>query len=269
MSHVPAERCLSIIELLAEGAKTLSLGEIAERLDEPKSGVHRLLTTLVNLGWAEQDPQTGFYRLTMRLTLLGQRFYTDTHIPGLCQPLLDRLAAQTKEYVRLAVAAGGTLNWLADAQGATGGLMYHPPQASGAVPLHATASGKAWLATLDEPTALAIVDKQGFSDARLLGPEAITNPRALLKEIRRTAERGYGLATNEAEPGVCAVAAAIRQQADAPAVGTVSVAGPSIRMTDERLQALGTLVQEYARQLAEVWPLREKRGIPRILPVAA
>ena len=70
----------------------MPLGEIAERLDLPKSGAHRLLATLVDLGWAEQDPDTGFYRLTMRLAVLGQQFYVATGIPDMCQPLLDRLA---------------------------------------------------------------------------------------------------------------------------------------------------------------------------------
>src|SRR5262249_54138200 len=65
MPHVPAERCLSIIELLAEGASDLSLGDIAERLELPKSATHRLLSTLVDVGWAEQDAGTSFYRLTM------------------------------------------------------------------------------------------------------------------------------------------------------------------------------------------------------------
>src|SRR5262249_58496006 len=62
MAHVPAERCLSIIQLLADDAGEMPLGEIADRLKLPKSGSHRLLATLVKLGWAEQNPQTGFYR---------------------------------------------------------------------------------------------------------------------------------------------------------------------------------------------------------------
>ena len=63
-----------------------------ERLELPKSGAHRLLATLVDLGWVEQDPETSFYRLTMRLTTLGQRFYVATGIPDISQPMLDRLA---------------------------------------------------------------------------------------------------------------------------------------------------------------------------------
>ena len=72
MAHLPAERCLAIIELLADGARDMPLGEIAERLALPKSGAHRLLATLVDIGWAEKDPSTNFYRLTMRLAILGQ-----------------------------------------------------------------------------------------------------------------------------------------------------------------------------------------------------
>ena len=50
MSHIPAERCLAIIELLADGAREMPLGEIAEGLSLPKSGVHRLLATLIERG---------------------------------------------------------------------------------------------------------------------------------------------------------------------------------------------------------------------------
>ncbi len=265
MSHVPAERCLNVLELLADGARSMALGEIAEHLGESKSGIHRLLTTLVNHGWAEQDAQTGLYRLTMRLTLLGQRFYADTGIPDLCQPLLDQLACEAQDYVRLAVATGNSLNWLADAQGARGGLIYNPPQASGTVPLHATASGKAWLATMDEEAALAIAMRQGFQANAESGPHIITTVEGLLAAIRQAALRGYGTAVNEAESGVSTVAVAIRTQPDGPGVGTVSVAGPSHRMTPERIEALAPVVKAYAVKLGEIWPLRQKRGVPRIL----
>src|SRR5258706_5805615 len=116
MSHIPAERCLDIIELLADDAGSLPLGEIAERLSLPKSGAHRLLATLVDLGWAEQDDDTGFYRLTMRLAILGQSFYVATGIPDICQPLLDRLANRSREFARLAVVDGKSLTWVAHAQ---------------------------------------------------------------------------------------------------------------------------------------------------------
>jgi DNA-binding IclR family transcriptional regulator len=257
MTHVPAERCLSIIQLLAENADELPLGEIAERLDLPKSGAHRLLATLVDLGWAKQDPQTGFYRLTMRLAVLGQRFYVATGIPDICQPLLDNLAAASREFVRMAVVDSDTLVWVAYAQGARGGLMYQPPDTVATVPLHATASGKAWLSTLPVDNAVEIVMKHGgFGDPAAYGPNVVRSVSSLMRELEITTERGYGLALSEAEPGVTALAAPVRSREDGPVAGTVSVAGPSVRLTEERIRELGPVVVAAASELSKLWPLR-------------
>jgi DNA-binding IclR family transcriptional regulator len=259
MAHVPAERCLSIIELLADDAREMPLGEIAERLTLPKSGAHRLLATLVKLGWVEKDPDTSFYHLTMRLAVLGQRFYVATGIPDMCQPLLDRLAAETREFARLAVVDAESLQWVAEAQGATGGLMYQPSLGTNTVPLYATASGKAWLATLGIDRAVRIaLGNDGFDRAGQYGPNVVRSVDALIRELEATQTRGYGVALNEAEPGVTAVAAVIRSGSGGPVMGTVSVAGPSVRLTEQRLQELAPLVIRTASELSRMWPLRPR-----------
>jgi DNA-binding IclR family transcriptional regulator len=256
MAHVPAERCLSIIQLLADNAGEMPLGEIADRLKLPKSGAHRLLATLVKLGWAEQDPQTGFYRLTMRLAILGQQFYTATRIPDICQPILDRLATHSREFVRLAVVDTDSLVWVAHAQGAKGGLMYQPSLATNTVPLYATASGKAWLATLPPETIARMLRKNGgFADADRYGPNVVRSMEAFGRKLDTTRRRGYGVAISEAEPGV-AVAAAIRSGQDGPVVATVSVAGPGLRMPDQRVRDLAPAVIAAAGELSALWPLR-------------
>lgn len=263
MAHVPAERCLGIIELLADGAREMPLGEIAERLELPKSGAHRLLATLVELGWAVQDRGTGFYRLTMRLAVLGQRFYVASGVPDICQPLLDRLAGECREFARLAVVDGNSLVWIAHAQGATGGLglVYQPADTTGPVPLFATASGKAWLATLSTDQAAQYVALDGgFEHADRYGPNVIRTIEALLRDLRTTARRGYGLALNEAEPGVTAIGAAIRSGPEGAAVGTVSIAGPTVRVNEARVRELAPLVVRCATELSALWPLRAKPG---------
>ena len=260
MAHVPAERCLAIIELLADGGRHLPLGEIAERLELPKSGAHRLLATLLDLGWADKDPDTGFYRLTMRLAVLGQQFLAATGIPDMCQPILDRFAQQCHEFARLAVVDGHSLVWVAHAQGASAGLMYQPSLTSNTVPLFATASGKAWLATLPSDQALQVVMKNGgLKDADRYGPNVVRTIEALLREIKATARRGYGVAFSEAEFGVTAVAAAIRIERG-PALGTVSIAGPSARLTEKRAHELAPIVLRTAGELANLWPLRVSAG---------
>lgn len=269
MAHIPAERCLDIIELLADGASSMPLGEIAERLRLPKSGAHRLLATLVALGWAEQNLDTGFYRLTMRLTILGQRFYVATGIPDICQPLLDRLADQSREFVRLAIVDGGSLTWIAHAQGAKGGLLYQPSMSTNNVPLYVTASGKAWLATLPRELALKHVLKTGFEEAAKFGPNAINSVSGLMTELDVTADRGFGIVINEAEHGVTAVASAIRADDVSDTLGTVSIAGPSVRMTESRIEELGQLVVQSASELAALWPLRPRYGGSAVARISA
>ncbi|TIU06269.1 MAG: IclR family transcriptional regulator, partial [Mesorhizobium sp.] len=142
-SNILIERCFATIELLADEAKSLRLEDIAERLDLPKSAVHRLLTTLCLIGWIEQDSKTGPYRLTLRLAILGRRFMVATEIPDICQCIVDRLAQDSKELVRMATVKQDGLAWTACAQGAKAGLIYEP-ETTAEVPLPVTADGKAW-----------------------------------------------------------------------------------------------------------------------------
>jgi len=197
------------------------------------------------------------------LAVLGQRFYAATGLPDICQPVLDRFARECREFARLAVVDGSALVWIAHAQGATGGLVYQPAETTGRVPLFATASGKAWLATLELNDAVQQVARHGgFSGADRYGPNVIRSIEALLKELRATAKRGYGLALNEAELGVTAVAAAIRSGADGTTVGTVSIAGPSARVTESRVRELAPLVTQCATELSSLWPVRPKHASP-------
>ena len=181
--------------------------------------------------------------------------------PRYGQPLLDRFADECGEFARLAVVDGDGLVWLAHAQGASGGLVYQPAETTGTVPLFATASGKAWLASLATDHAIRnVLRNGGLDDVDKYGPNAIRSIEALLREIKTTANRGYGLAVNEAEPGVTAIAAAIRSKAGGVAMGTVSIAGPSVRMTEKRIRELAPRVVQCASELSALWPSRSRHA---------
>ncbi|MER8402012.1 IclR family transcriptional regulator [Mesorhizobium sp. M1348] len=253
-SNLLIERCFATIELLADEAKSLRLEDIAERLDLPTSAVHRLLTTLCLIGWVEQDSKTGFYRLTLRLAILGQRFMVATEIPDICQCIVDRLAQDSKELVRMATVKQDGLAWTACAQGAKAGLIYEP-ETTAEVPLPVTADGKAWLATLTAGAAAKVVLKNGFGQPGSYGPNAVRTIEAVMRERELTREQGWALAVDEAELGVTSIAAAIRPN-DGPAIGTVSVAGPILRLSGGRILEISRLISVAADVLATLWPLR-------------
>ncbi|MEP6971441.1 MAG: IclR family transcriptional regulator [Betaproteobacteria bacterium] len=250
-------RCLDVLELLSVDSHWRRLSDIATALDLPKGPLHRLLAELVELGWIERDTDTERYRLTLKLALLGQQYLRATGLPGIAQPILDEVAKRSRELVRLTVLQDDALHWLGSSQGAPTGLMYQPA-ANGRLTLHTTANGKVWLATLDEARAVQLAIKGGLGKAAgtalLLGPRALRDGTALRQELATTRARGYGLAIEEAEPGVKAIAVLVKAQHDDRVLGTMSIAGPLVRMGPERDADLVALLLKAAGTLALVWP---------------
>ncbi len=259
------ERCLSLLEVLAVLPDGLSLGALAERLAVPKSAAHRLLQALAGRGYVHQDPASQNYALSLKVAVLGFRFLHARHLPDVAQGVLDRLARETREYCRIAVLEGDDLVWVARAQGATQGLRYDPPMGLDVV-LHATATGKAWLATLPENEALRIVCARGFETPPGFGKRAVRTVDDLRLHLDATRLRGYGLAVEEGEPGTVAIATVFHAHAEtgAPVAGTVSVAGPLTRLDERRMAELVPLLARAAAELTEVWPLqqRQRPGTP-------
>ena len=249
------DRLVDILDLLADRPTGMSISDIARQLGMPKSAVHRLLGSLVKRGFAAQDDASQRYRLTVRLAAVGFRFLANSGITEICQPSLDRLAARTGELVRLALVEGETLIWIAKSQGALSGLRYDPDLGQSVV-LHATATGKAWLATLDEEAAVTLVRAKGFVVPARFGRPIVRDEVGLREELARTRQRGYGVAIEEGEPGTCALAYAIVDRQSGTAVGTVSMAGPIARIPRDRMEQIAPDVQATANEIADLWPSR-------------
>lgn len=267
MTIAAVERAFKLLEALAEEAEGADLTVLAERLDLPVSATHRLLATLGERGFVMQHESSGAYGLTLKLSQLAFRNLDLRGLPDAGQIVLDELARTTREYCRLAVVEGERLTWIARAQGATAGLRYEPPMGTEIV-LHATATGKAWLASLPEAEALRIVCARGFNAEGRTGPNAIGDVDALRLHLAETRRRGFALAVEEGEIGTVAMAVTFRAgpEADAPVAGTLSVAGPLPRMHEARRGEIATALAAAAREMAAIWPLRRRQigGVPAV-----
>jgi IclR family transcriptional regulator, acetate operon repressor len=234
------ERTLGLLELLAHRPGGLSLGAISSRLEMPPSATHRLLNDLVRLGYVRQDRSQGDYMLTIRLASLGLTFLAQSGVTDIAQPILDRLAQQCGELVRLSVADGGTLVWVAVAQGATGGLRYDPAREQGVVAhLASSAGGLAWLSTMSDDEALTLVTKQGVRPIQAgpgaRAPKSVTEVLALLAETRA---RGYSVAVDSYLMGMAAMAVPVRYDGEGAVVGCLSIAAPTVRLDAARMAEL-------------------------------
>ena len=250
------ERCFQLIEFLAEEPRAYRLGVISERLGLQKGATHRLLVALCSMGWVEQEPETGFYRLTLRLAIMGQRVLLATRIPDLTRPVLQKLADESQELVRMAIVEGERLSWVVFVQGRRTGLIYQP-EMIGRAPLTVTSHGKAYLSTLPREDAMRIVREEGFPPPGRYGPRAIQSIDAFAAAVDETRARGWGMSYEEGERGIAAIAAPIRPFGpNTPAVATCSVAGPLMRFGAEDIVRNASLVMQAANEIAAIWPLR-------------
>jgi IclR family transcriptional regulator, acetate operon repressor len=261
MQIANVDRCLSLIEMLADAPDGMSLGSLAYQLELPKSATHRLLQTLMVRGYVAQDGASQEYSLSLKIALLGFRYMDARRLPDVAQKALDQLAHNCGEYCRIAVVEGEALVWVARAQGAKLGLRYDPPM-GGDVVLHATATGKAWLATLPEHDALRIVCARGFATPEGFGKRALRSVDELRRHLDETRRRGYALAVEEGEPGTVAIAAAFRAYAgtDVPTAGTVSIAGPLVRLTEQRIDEIAPMLLRATQAITALWPMRLRQA---------
>lgn len=243
------DRALKTLELMSTALGGVSVTSIAEDVGLPKSGAHRLLADLIRLGYVRQDAETERYHLTTRLISIGLAHLSASGISDISQPILDRLAQTSGELVRLTVVDGDALTWVAKAQGARSGLRYDPEMGGHPV-LFCTATGQAWLAALSDDEAIARAVKQGFGKLDEHGPNAPRTISALVGALERVRARGYAHVDQSADPGTAALAAAIRHPRTGVAIGTVSIAGPSSRLTRMQAERLAAPLMAAAEELS-------------------
>jgi IclR family acetate operon transcriptional repressor len=243
------EKSLSIIEFLAERPAGLSVSNIAQRVNQPASGVHRTLNELIRLGYVRQVQDQGDYALTMKLAALGVGFLGRTGVGDVAQPILDRLAQTSGELIRLSVIDGDDLIWVAVAQGATGGLRYDPGQEQGVVVhLASSAGGQAWLASMSDEEALERVSRQGLiNPGKPSGPGAPRTIAELLDILAETRKRGYARSVDSYIIGMAAMAMPVRSGGQV--ISCLSIAAPAVRMTPERMAELAPHLSAAAEEI--------------------
>jgi DNA-binding IclR family transcriptional regulator len=242
------EKSLAILEYLAAYPDGAPLVQIATDLNQLRSGCHRTLHELIRFGYVRQLPQRGDYALSTKLASLGLSFLSRSGVVDIAQPVINRLADATEELVRLAIVDGERLTLVAKAQGAKSGLKYDPDMGID-LRLSCSAAGHAWLMTLPEDTAIGYVTRQGMGDPGHYGPNAPTSIKALLVMLEAHRRRGYSVIQDVYAPGMSSMAAPVCRAGE-PTTGVIVIAGPSSRLTLQRMEAFGPLLIAAVEELA-------------------
>lgn len=235
--HVAAvSRAVAVLDALAEGSSELGTNDIARRTAINASTVSRLLATLAEAGLVEHRPETGRYRLGLRIIQLGQTALSRFGLQEIARPHLRALAEATGETATLSIPGEREAVTLDFVQG--GSSVQSVARVGRTSVAHATAVGKVWLAY---GGALPEADLPAYTD------RTITDPGTLAAEIEQTRERGWATATGEREPDLNGVAAPIRRPTGELAA-ILGIQGPAGRFDGEAMRAAaGPLVERAGR----------------------
>lgn len=237
-------RALDIIQLVGMKKGGLGVTEIAKQMDINKSSVYRILVTLAQYGYIEQDESTGLYKLGYKFLEISSKLLDSIDIRSEAGPFLQQLEDTTNEVIHLVVYDQGEVVYIEKLEG-TETLRMHSKVGKRA-PMHCTSVGKAILANLPSGMVHEIVERKGLP---MHTKHTITDKDALFKELVQVKQNGYALDLEENENGISCIAAPIFDHLG-KVVAAISISGPTIRMTEERLDQLKEQMLDVGSQIS-------------------
>jgi DNA-binding IclR family transcriptional regulator len=237
-------RALDIITLVSLKKGGLGVTEIANQIDINKSSVYRILSTLVQYGYVEQDVETGKYKLGYKFLEISSKLLESIDLRAEARMYLQELENETNEVIHLVVYDQGEVVYIEKLDGSET-LRMHSKVGKRA-PMHCTSVGKAILAHLPSGVVLDILERKGLP---MHTDKTITNKDDFLLELNTVRQKGYALDLEENENGITCIAVPIFDHMG-NAIAAVSISGPTIRMTNERLEQLQSRMQNIGRQIS-------------------
>lgn len=239
------DRALVLLDAVADAAPYgETLANLAGRSGINRATAWRLLGTLEAHSLVDRDPRTNRYHLGIALI----RMSSATGYDGLVRrahPVLERVAALTGETADLAVAGRRGVIYVGEVAPAS---VLAVSWLSREVPLHATSTGKAFLAWLPEDQARSLID----DPLPRFTVQTLTSAEELVAELARTRERGFACCAGELEPTLYGVSAPVLSPHDAMPLAVFSIWGPASRVPASRFPTLGAVAVAAAAEVADL-----------------
>ena len=234
------DRAGEMLARLLDSDEPMSLRDLAEAADLPKSTASRLLTALERHGLVHQTGQRGKLEPGPAILRFAHRGGVERHLVELAQPALDALSHACHETVNLSVPTPGGVDHLAQVDGRH--FLGAGQWVGRRVDYHCTANGKVFLA---------------FGAAALppgplarLTTDTVVSRAALDAELERVRRDGFATTADELEAGLSAIAAPVRGPAG-DVIAALSVSGPTLRLTHARVAELAPILVHEALALDE------------------
>jgi IclR family acetate operon transcriptional repressor len=237
---------LNTLRVLEEVAsrQPIGVGELARLLEMPKSSVQRALVTLSTAGWIR--PNSGEitrWVMTTKALAVGGHASGDLGLRDAAVPIMEDLRRRTEETIHLTVPEDDKVVLIERLE--TPKPVRISMALGHALPLHASANGKAVLAN----SGSEIIRRLFVNELPRYTDTTITDPDQLLAELAAVRERGFAVNHGEWRSDVGSVAAAVMGGPEKP-IASLSANIPMSRLTAEAEAVYGIAVSEAASSLS-------------------
>ena len=226
------ERALDVLLCFTAETPTLTTTQISEKVGIHKSTIHRILATLEKKSFVRRDPETGIYRLGIRLLQMANLSLEDINIRHISLPYMRQLSEEFRENVDLAILDRDEVMFVDTFESTQPVRLAASPGQH--LPAYHTASGKAILAFLPEEVVVQIFNKYNLETETTHN----TKLQAFLDELEAIRKQGYAIDCEGLEPGVNAVAAPIFEIKNKP-IASIAIAGPAYRLGCDLIHDIG------------------------------
>jgi IclR family acetate operon transcriptional repressor len=233
------ERAFELLEIMASSGGSIALGELAARAELPQPTIHRLVRTLLTMGYVRQL-ENRRYALGPKLIRLGES--AAQLIGAWSRPHLTELVERTGESANMAVLDNDMAVYVAQVPSPHAMRMF--TEVGRRVHLHCTGVGKALLMQLPNDGVEALMRRAGMPASN---ENSYTTPDALIRDIELSRSRGYAVDEGEQEIGVRCFAVPVP---DAPTLTAISISGPAARLTLKSATKVTPLLKRVARDIA-------------------
>lgn len=238
-----ADRLFQTLETLAANGPT-GLMELSSELDLHKSTVHRILNSLIYMGYARQDAETNKYSLTYKILEISHQLLNKADIIDTLRPHLKKLVNETGETVHLVSLDEKDAVYIDKVESFQNSVRMVSKVGS-RIPLYCSGVGKAMMAEMSPERVEKIWQN---SEIRKMTEHTITEFPQFLKVLEEVKKNGYAMDNEENEIGVRCIAACLKDYSGKPQYA-FSISVPVNRLPDERVGELARAVMKAKEEM--------------------
>lgn len=238
------ERALTMLEIVAQENEGLSNAEISRKLQIPKSSASYLLKTLETRGYMTRDPESGKYRVGLKVLSLSRGALGGRDVRGIALPIMRHLMQQTGLTCHLAVLDGPDAVYIEKVE--PEGFIRMDTWVGRRMRVHATSVGKAIVAYIPVEQLEGILRKSGMEKRT---PKTITTAPRLLKELEKIRAQGYAVDDEENNLGARCVAAPVFDERGA-IEASLGLSGTTQQVSPQTMPRILEALKDSARHIS-------------------